>query len=100
VHELNTSNPITQLSLGLRSSECESANATITITDQAGNQLANPTTTPINPNTTTDLTLTITPPTDQTLQNATITITTDGQGCTVDNFPYPQFLQVINPSTR
>jgi hypothetical protein len=98
IHQLNTSNPITQLTLGLRSSECESANATITITDQAGNQLANPTTAPINPTTTTELTLTITPPTNQALQTATITITTDGQGCTVDNFPYPQFVQVINPS--
>lgn len=97
VSQISPIAPITQISLGLRSSECESAEATITLTDTTnGTLIAEPVTTPINPRTTTEITLIAT----QQSESATLTITTDGQGCKVENSPYPQFVQVINPSIR
>ena len=93
VHQISPDVPITQISLGLRSSECESAEATITLTNSTGTQIANPVTTPINPRTTTEITLIATEQVDSVL----LTITSSGQGCTVKNYPYPQFIQVVNP---
>jgi hypothetical protein len=95
INQISPEVPITQISLGLRSSECESTEATITLTDSAGTQIANPVKTPINPRSTTAVTLMATEQTD----SAVLTITSSGQGCTVENYPYPQFVQVINPNT-
>jgi hypothetical protein len=94
IHQISPEVPISKVSLGLRSSECESAEATITLTDSAGTQIANPVTTPINPRSTTEFTLMATEQSD----SAILTISTNGQGCTVENYPYPQFVQVIDPS--
>ena len=93
VSQISPAVPISQINLGLRSSECESAEATITLTDSEGITIAEPVTTPINPQTTTEMTLT----TDSPSKSAVLSISTSGQGCVVDNYPYPQFAQVINP---
>ena len=93
--QVNDNFPVSGITLGLRSSECESAEATISMTNAAGDQITEPTTIEINPTTTTEVTLT-TEPTD----TATLTIESSGQGCTVAEFPYPQFVQVINPTTK
>jgi phosphoglycerol transferase len=95
LHQVNDNFPVTGITLGLRSSECESAQATISMTNEAGDQMTEPTTVEINPKTTTEVTLN----TDPT-KTATLTIESSGQGCTVEEFPYPQFVQVINPTTK
>ena len=99
INQITDNVPITEINLGLRSSECENGWADITLTDSNGNNIATPVTTAINPQTTTDITITVENP-DSTTEQATLTVTTSGKGCEVANFPYPQFVQVINPSTR
>ena len=93
INQISPEVPISKVSLGLRSSECESAEATITLTDSTGTQIADPVTTPINPRTTTDITLMANDPTS----SAVLTLTSSGTGCSVENYPYPQFIQVVNP---
>ena len=95
IHEISTRVPIREITIGLRSSECESTDATITLTDPLGNELAPPITTAINPTATTIVTL----QTTQQPEVAVLSVTSSGQGCMVENFPYPQFVQVIDPST-
>jgi hypothetical protein len=46
-----------------------------------------------------DVTITVDNP-DSTTEQATLTVTTSGKGCEVADFPYPQFVQVIDPVTR
>jgi phosphoglycerol transferase len=94
INQISPGVPISKVSLGLRSSVCESAEATITLTDSTGTQIANPVTTPISPRSTTDITLMATEQTG----SAVLTISSTGQGCMVANYPYPQFVQVIDPS--
>ena len=91
LHQINSNFPITGISVGLRSSECENAQATITLTGT--NTMSQ--TVELNPKTTTEVTLR----TDPT-STATLTIESSGQGCTVENFPYEQFVQVIDPVTK
>ena len=92
INQISPVVPISQITLGFRSSECESAQATINLTDSEGTPIANPVTTFINPQTTTEITLTTNSPSD----NAVLSVSTSGQGCVVDNYLYPQFVQVIN----
>jgi len=93
LHQINPRFPITGIELGLRSSGCETASATLSLTDPAGEQISEPVTVEINPTQTTQIALTSDP-----VSEATLTISTTGQGCTVAEFPYPQFVQVINPT--
>ncbi len=95
IHQINDRFPIYSITLGLRSSECESAQVTATLTNPNGEQIAEPVTVDINSKTTTDITLTTEP-----TSTATLTLESSGQGCMVEDFPYPQFVQVINPVTQ
>ena len=91
--------PISQINLGLRSSECEAGLARVTLTDKNGQDLATPIEVPINPNTTTDVSVVVNDP-DASNSEATMTISTSGEGCDVAAFPYRQYVQVIDPVTR
>jgi hypothetical protein len=91
LHQINSNFPITGISVGLRSSECENAQATITLTGT--NTMSQ--TVELNPKTTTEVAL----KTDPT-STAKLTIESSGQGCTIENFPYEQFVQVIDPLTK
>jgi len=91
LHQINDNFPVTGISVGLRSSECENVQVTITLTGT--NTMTQ--TVEINPKTTTSVNLR----TDPT-STATLTIESSGQGCTVENFPYTQFVQVIDPVTK
>jgi hypothetical protein len=97
LHQVNDNFPITGITLGLRSSQCESAQATVTLTsaNSQGSTQAETQTIDINPKTTTEVALNIDP-----TNTATLTVESTGQGCTVEDFPYPQFVQVIDAVTR
>jgi len=94
IHQINDRFPITSITIGLRSSECENAQVTATLTNANGERLSVPLTLDINSKTTTDITLVTEP-----ISSATLTLESSGQGCMVEDFPYPQFVQVISPTT-
>ena len=99
ISQLAKNVPISQINLGLRSSQCEAGLARVTLTDQNGQDLATPVEVLINPKTTTDISLMVNDP-DASIAEATLTISTSGKGCDVAAFPYRQYVQVIDPVTR
>jgi len=94
LHQINDQFPITRLALGLRSSECESAQVDVFLTDTSGAPISDVLTVSVNPTTTKNVTLTVEP-----TNEAVLKVISAGNGCDVANFPYQQFVQVIDATT-
>lgn len=93
LHQINPKYPISGIKFELRSSECENASIEVSLTDTSGSLISEVVTIDTNPTRPTEVTLTSEP-----VNEAILTLNSNGTGCTVENFPYPQFVQVINPA--
>jgi hypothetical protein len=97
LHTIDLAAPLTAITAGIRIPECASVDQTpVTITLANGEQRESVTIT-ANSKTTTDVKLQLPEPTSATPgSTATLTVETNFEGCANPDFPYQQFVQVID----
>jgi hypothetical protein len=94
IHPINTDHPLTSVSGDVRSPSCDASRITLELT--TANEIQR-TIIDAQPKTSTAFTLKLSEPTNS---QATLTIISDDPGCELDDFPYPQYAQLINPQTN
>lgn len=101
LHTIDPAAPLSAITTGVRIPGCASVDQTpVTFTLTSGEQSARTTVT-ANSKTTTDVKLQLPEPTSATPgSTATLTVETNFEGCANPDFPYQQFVQVIDLQTR
>jgi hypothetical protein len=98
IHQLTPDQPLTRVTGGVRIPAClDTETAQIALTLSTGETII----VEANPTTTTEFELKVKDPTVNDSGNlTTMSVTTDSPGCQPADFPYEQFVQVIDLSTR
>lgn len=94
IHPISTDHPLTSISGDVRSPSCDASRLTLELT--TANEIQR-ITIDAQSKTSTAFTLRLNEPTNS---KATLTIISDDSGCELDDFPYPQYAQLINPQTN